>query len=266
MTEKRDGFAEVDGCRLFYEVQGEGPPVALIHAGLWDLRIWDEQMGPLSEHHTVIRFDLPGFGRSEFPERPFAVRRQIADLLGYLGVERTSLVGCSIGGQNALDFALDRPDLVDRLVLVASGMSGDDTPDDPEMIDIMEEAERALEAGDLDRMVDLQLQVWTPLRTDPETDRRIRDIAMDNRRVDTLDLSLAERLDPPAAGRLGEVRAPTLVILGERDAPVMAVIGQRIADGIAGSRKVVMAGADHLPNMREPAEFNRLVLDFLGQE
>jgi pimeloyl-ACP methyl ester carboxylesterase len=89
---------------------------------------------------------------------------------------------------------------------------------------------------------------------------------MDNRRVDTLDWSLAKRLDPPAAGRLGEVRAPTLVILGERDAPMMAVIGQKLATGIRGAEVVVMPGADHLPNMRAPEAFNRIVLDFIDQE
>jgi len=113
-------------------------------------------------------------------------------------------------------------------------------------------------------MVELQLQVWTPLRTDPPVDRRIRDIAMDNRRVDTLDWSLSQRLDPPAAGRLGEVRAPTLVILGEHDAGPVGVMGEKMARGIAGARKVVIEGADHLPNMRAPEEFNRAVLEFLG--
>ena len=258
-----EGLAPVDGARLYYQVRGEGPGVLLIHAGLWDRRIWDDQMEPFAERHTVVRFDLPGFGRSEFPSRPFSVRRQIADLLDFLGLPSVAVVGCSIGGQIALDFCLEHPSRVDALVLVASGMSGDDTPDDKELLATLEEAERALQAGDLERMVDLQLRVWTPLRTDPETDRRIRDIAMDNRRVDTLDWALAERLDPPAAGRLHEVQVPTLVILGERDVPPMAEIGGKLADGIPGATKVAMPGADHLPNMRAPAEFNRLVLDFL---
>jgi pimeloyl-ACP methyl ester carboxylesterase len=260
-----EGFAPVNGCRLYYEIRGEGPAVTLIHAGLWDRRIWDDQMEPFAERHTAIRLDLPGFGRSEFPDRPFSTRGVIADLLGFLQLERTSVVGCSIGGQVALDLTLDRPDLVERLVLVASGMSGDDTPDDEATILVLDQAEEAFKVGDLERAVDLQLEVWTPLRTDPEVDRRIRDIAMDNQRVDTLDWSLAQRLDPPAAGRLGEVRAPTLVILGERDVPPMAVIGDKLAAGIAAATKVVMPDVDHLPNMRDPVAFNRIVLGFLDQ-
>ena len=192
-------------------------------------------------------------------------RRQIADLLGVLDISKASVLGCSIGGQIALDFALEHPQMVDRLVLVASGMSGDDTPDDPAMIKVLDQAEEAFKEGDLERTVDLQLHVWTPLRTDPEVDRRIRDIAMDNKRVDTLDWSLSERLDPPAAGRLGEVRAPTLVVLGERDVGPMAVVGEKLSRGIAKTRTVVVKGADHLPNMRAPEEFNPIVLSFLAE-
>lgn len=262
---REEGLAAVDGCRLHYEVRGEGPALVLIHAGLWDLRIWDEQMDAFAMAHTVIRFDLPGYGRSEFPDRPFSMRRQIADLLGLVGIPKASVLGCSMGGQIALDFALEHPEMVERLVLVASGMSGDDTPDDPDLIKLLDQAEVAFKDGDLERMVDLQLQVWTPLRTDPRVDRRIRDMAMDNKRVDTLDWSLSERLDPPAAGRLGEVRVPTLVILGERDVGPMAVIGEKLATGIAGAHKMVIKGADHLPNMRAPEEFNRIVLDFLSE-
>jgi 3-oxoadipate enol-lactonase len=265
MRRSEEGFARVDGCRLYYEIRGEGPAVTLIHAGLWDRRIWEQQMEPFAERHSVIRFDLPGFGRSSFPDGPFSTRELVAELLGFLGVERTAVVGCSIGGQVALDFTLERPELVDRLVLVASGMSGDETPDDEASMRVLERADEAFKAGDLERAVDLQLQVWTPLRTDPQTDQRIRDIAMDNRSVDTLDWSLARGLDPPAAGRLGEVRVPTLVILGERDVPPMAVIGDRLAAGIPGATKVVIRGADHLPNMRDPAAFNRIVLAFLDQ-
>lgn len=264
MTRQDQGFAPVDGCRLHYEVRGAGAAVVLIHAGLWDLRIWDDQMEPFAMAHTVLRFDLPGFGRSEFPDRPFSIRTQIADLMTFVGISTAAVVGCSIGGQIALDFTLEHPDMVERLILVASGMSGDETPDDPESIEVFDQAEEAFKSGDLEQMVQLQLRVWTPLRTDPDVDRRIHDIAMDNRRVDTLDWSLSQRLDPPAAGRLGDVAVPTMVIVGERDVPAMAVIGQKLAEGIPGSRKVVIAGADHLPNLRAPEEFNRTVLEFLG--
>src|SRR6266700_3805147 len=103
----RSGSADVsDGGRLYWEEAGEGPPVVLIHAGLWDRRIWDEQMEPFAAAHRVVRYDLRGFGRSSPLERPFSARRDLADLLDALAIEGTALVGCSIGGGLAVDFAL----------------------------------------------------------------------------------------------------------------------------------------------------------------
>jgi pimeloyl-ACP methyl ester carboxylesterase len=87
---------------------------------------------------------------------------------------------------------------------------------------------------------------------------------MENRHVDTIDWSLAAQLDPPAAERLGEISAPAFVIAGDHDVGAFQDLSRVIADGIPGSRFVLMEGADHLPNLRRPDEFNRLVLDFLA--
>ncbi|MGH2556827.1 MAG: alpha/beta fold hydrolase [Actinomycetota bacterium] len=260
-----EGFAPVEGGRIYYEVRGEGPPVVLIHAGLWDGRIWDAQMDAFSSRYRVVSYDLRGFGRSDRLTVPFSHRQDLADLMAFVGVDSAAVVACSIGGSLAIDFALERPRMVDALVLVAPGLSGDDTPDDDHTAKLLDEAEKALEAGDPEKAVDLQLQAWTPLETDPDVDRRIRDIAMDNRHVDTLDWSLSRRLEPPAAGRLSEIRAPTLVMLGDRDAPVMESLVEKVVAGIPGARRVLISGADHLPNMRRPDEFNRDVLDFLEE-
>jgi pimeloyl-ACP methyl ester carboxylesterase len=259
------GFADVEGGPLYYEVAGDGPSVVLIHAGLWDLRIWDEQVEALTAAgQTVVRYDLRGFGRSAPPTVPFSFRQELADLLAHLGIHRASVVGASMGGGIALDFALERPELVEALVLVAPGVGGDDTPDDERTARLLGESEAAFEAGNRDRAVEIALEVWCPLRTDPEVDRLIHDVAIDNKDVDGFDWSLSRRLDPPAAGRLDEVRVPTLVIAGREDAQVMGVICDKLAAGIPGARKAVIDGADHLPNLRRPQEFDRLILDFLA--
>lgn len=260
-----EGFAPVDGGQLYYEVRGEGHPVVLIHAGLWDSRIWDDQMDAFSERYRTVRYDLRGFGRSDRLSVPFSLRQDLADLMGFFQIPRAALVACSVGGSLAIDFTLERPEMVAALVLVAPGLSGDDTPDDDRTAGLLEQADRALADGDLETMVDLQLRAWTPMATDPDVDRRIREIAMDNKHVDTLDWRLSRRLHPPAAGRLSEIRAPTLVILGDHDAPVMERIVEKVVPGISGARKVLISDADHLPNMRQPDRFKREVLRFLAE-
>ncbi len=78
------------------------------------------------------------------------------------------------------------------------------------------------------------------------------------------DLGSEGRLGPPAIDRLGEIRAPTLVIGGDLDQPHVVATTDRLAAEVAGARKALMAGTAHLPNMERPDEFNRLVLDFLA--
>jgi 3-oxoadipate enol-lactonase len=237
----------------------------LVHAGLWDARMWDDQFAVFAHEHTILRYDLRGFGRSSLPDRSFSNIQDLADLMAGLGMESAAVVGCSAGAALSLDFALEHPEMVDALVLVASGLSGDDTPDPEEMQRIYQDVEVAVEAGDLERATDLELTVWAPLGTSDPVGRRIREIAQDNRHANEHDWTLARRLDPPAAGRLGEIRVPTLVVLADQDAPIMQTIGSKLAEGIPGARKDVIVGADHLPNMRKPDEFNRLVLEFLNR-
>src|SRR4051812_40671751 len=83
---RRDtGFAQVNGARLYYEAAGAGHPLVLVHAGIADCRMWDEQVDAFAEHHRVIRYDLRGFGRSDMPPGPFAHHDDLRGLLRALG-------------------------------------------------------------------------------------------------------------------------------------------------------------------------------------
>ena len=94
---------------------------------------------------------------------------------------------------------------------------------------------------------------------------RIKEIAFDNIHELTMDESGAERLDPPAAHRLAEIDVPTLILEAEHDPPDMRRVSDFLAVEIMGSRKVVVAGADHVVNLRQPDRFEELVLPFLAE-
>ena len=97
------------GARLYYEVEGEGHPLLLIHGGLGDLRMWDEQMPAFAERYRVIRYDTRGFGRSETEDVEFTERGDAAAVLQHLEAGSAYVVGQSRGGNIALDLALDEP-------------------------------------------------------------------------------------------------------------------------------------------------------------
>src|SRR5688500_19828546 len=115
---------ETNGARIHYEVEGDGEPLVLIHAGVANLRMWDDQATALRDAYRVIRYDTRGFGRTETDAVPFSNRADIAALLDHLGEASAHVLGLSRGGSIALDFTLEHPDRVPSLIVAAGGIGG----------------------------------------------------------------------------------------------------------------------------------------------
>jgi pimeloyl-ACP methyl ester carboxylesterase len=267
-TAMESGWATVNGAKLFYRSAGSGPPLLLLHAGICDSRMWDEQIGEFARTHRVIAPDLRGFGQSKMVAGGFSHRQDIRRLMDHLGVARAVLVAVSMAGRNALDLTLEHPDRVDALVLVGSGLSGYRF-DDPEMAAADEAVDAAIAAGRFEEAAEIEMKTWVagPRRSLDEIDaglrRRVRDMILLSYATPP-DLGQPLPLEPPASGRLREVSTPTLIIVGDQDVPDVLAIADRLAAGIVGARKAVMRGAAHLPNMEQPAAFNRIVGEFLA--
>jgi len=255
---------------LYAEVAGEGPAIALVHAGVCDSRMWDPQWETFRRSHRVLRYDLRGFGRSPLEAGRYSHARDLIALLERHGLEPASLVGVSLGGRVTLETAVARPELVDALVLVGPGLPGHGWGDD--LAAAWEDEEAALEAGDLDAAVEVNLRTWVdgPRRSPEDVEPRVRTaVAEMQRRAFELQLPFEESAEeeplvPDLAERLGEVAAPTLVVVGDEDVPDMHAIADRLVAEIPGARRATIAGAAHVPSLERPAEFDELVLDYLG--
>ena len=259
------GIAEVNGTRLYYERVGRGPDVVLLHGGNLDSRMWDEQVAALSSSFTVMRYDIRPYGRSALTEKGFSSVDDLAALMDYLGITRASLVGLSLGGRIAIDFALTHPGRVDKLVLMGPGLSGFAFNQDDEKVKAM--IVRA-QAGDAQGAMELWLQhpMMTSAMARPKVAERIRQIARENARIWTA-LPVGERLpEPPAIKRLAEIRAPTLLIVGERDVPDIQQIVKLLAGELRGARTEVIPAAAHMPNLEDPLRVNRLLGAFLRNQ
>lgn len=256
---------DVPGGQVYYEVDGSGPALVLVHAGVAHLRMWDEQVAVWRDRFQLIRFDCRGFGRTITEDMPFSNRDDIRRLLDHLGVDRASVIGASRGGQIAVDFALEHPDRVRALALVGSGLGGFDGPDDGIDWDEMEEIWKAKRWEEL---VEREVQIWTdgigqPAdRVDPDVRRRMTEWGLENYRAEQ-PAEKAQPLEPPAAGRLGEIHVPTLVTWGDIDAPSVLAASAFMAKEIAGARRHVFSGVAHMVNLERPTEFNNLVEEFL---
>ncbi|MBX0304533.1 alpha/beta fold hydrolase [Haloarcula salinisoli] len=116
-----DGAVTIDGPRIHYREAGDGPPVVLLHGGIIDAATvsWPPVIDRLAPDYRVLAPDLLGYGESDLPPGPYSIPRHagvVADVLEALDLGPVTLVGLSMGGGVAIQVALDRPDLVDRLV------------------------------------------------------------------------------------------------------------------------------------------------------
>jgi pimeloyl-ACP methyl ester carboxylesterase len=264
------GFADVNGARIYYEIAGEGHPVALIHAGIADSRMWNHQFAEFAQTYRVLRFDARGYGQSSLPPGEYSWRGDLYELTRQLGIERAYLIGVSMGGGAAIDAALERPDFVAALIAVGPGVSGFNVSD-PEDEAVYEQVEAAVKAGDLQRANELEVHLWAdgPGRTPEQVNPAVRDLVREMNWITYTHLKEAEQaktqpLEPPAAGRLGDIHVPALAIIGDQDLFGIKQAVDLIAANVPGARKVVMHDTAHVPNMEKPEEFNRIVLDFLG--
>ena len=259
MTLGSEGFAEVPGGSLWYEDRGEGPAVLLIHAGIADARMWERQMTSFSPEFRAIRYDDRAFGRSAVPTTPFSPIEDVVALLDALGIDRAALVGNSFGGEIATEAALAHPDRVWALVVVTPALLGFEGKGHP----TPEAAGAAREAGNVARSVDLELEVWAPLRTDPAVDELIRRMAHENSGVDDLPDDLFVEPERFAAEHLEDLAVPTLVVVGDTNPPDFDAIADEIAKRVQGARTARIADADHLVSLRRPEAFDEVVLEFL---
>ena len=147
--ETQSGYFGLGSTRLYYEVAGGGQPIVLLHAGVADSRQWNNEFPALARRYRVLRCDLRGFGRSEPVADEFSYLADLLALLDYVGFDApVVLIGCSLGGVLAMDFALEHATRAKALVMVGSFPSGLrlEAPDHPKGT----EAAAAYAAGDLD--------------------------------------------------------------------------------------------------------------------
>ena len=269
MTHTQSGFAKINGASLYYEVAGNGHPFIMLHGHLLDCRQWDDQFAEFAKSQRVVRYDARGFGRSILPAAPYSHIDDLHALMGFLNIERATLMGCSGGGGICIDFTLQHPEQVDGLILLGASLSGyrpTGTPP-PKFFPWMEAQQR----GDLEQAVELSLQLFTD--GEHRSPQQVNASARERMRVMTAGLyarpsvpeAVAQLVEPPAVDRLADIRVPTLAIVGSEDNAMLHTIADLFTSQTPGATKLVIRDAGHHANMEHPEVFNRAVASFLEQ-
>ena len=252
-AEPATGFVDAPGSgRLGYEVKGKGTPLVFLHDGLVSSAGWDRPFDVLAKSFQAIRYDRRGFGRSAPPKGPYSDVDDLHAVLETLKAGRAVLVGCSNGSKLAVDYTLAHPDRVEALVLVGPVVSG------------LPYSEHFLRRGlvnfrpmfqEKNREKLIEAWVQDPYLTasrNSEARARIRELLMKNPGPLTVNFPESRPAERPAAGRLGEIHVPTLILVGASDIPDVHAHAGVLEAGIHGARRVVVPAAGHLMQVEAP--------------
>jgi 3-oxoadipate enol-lactonase len=268
----QSGTLQTNGQELYYEVHGEGPALVLVMGIGYDSSLWTlAQVPALSTQFRVVLVDNRDAGRSSKASRPYSIADMADDLAGLLdalGIARTHLLGLSMGGMIAQEFALRHADRLDRLVLAGTGAAPARSAVDPIQIWSWVKANDA--TGKVFGGQQLASLFSTAFLRNHEAVQDTTALMASNpypmspeeygRQADAY-------LQFDALGRLGAVTAPTLVVVGEQDLLTPPWIAREVADAIPGARFEVIRGdgSSHVVPIERPEDFNRLVSDFLTE-
>jgi pimeloyl-ACP methyl ester carboxylesterase len=265
----KSGFANIDAAQIYYETAGKGTPFVMIHAGVADSRQWNNEFPFFANDYQVLRYDMRGYGKSEPVEGEFSHMGDLVSLLDALKLtEPLIMMGCSMGGGLAMDFALAHPSRVKALIMVGSAPSGLqlDVPTLPKFAEV----EKAFEAGDLDLTSELETQIWFDGsdRSPEQVNQEMRKLLyeMNRKALEYESRQLGKRVpnaEIPAFDRLEDLSIPVLVIVGTHDTPYILAAADYMVEKLPSARKVTIEDAAHLPNMDHPHEFQTAVKAFL---
>ncbi len=247
---------------LHHLVDGDGPTVLLIHAGVADLRMWDHATAAMvTSGRRVVRCDLRGYGSTPLePGASYSDAEDVMALVQDLGLTSIALVGSSYGGLVAQQVASALPERVERLVLICA--AGDLCEPDPRLRAFWQEEGRLLEADDLEGATDLNVATWLGPDADDEARTLVRTMQRTAFEVQLAAGDVHERELPVIPAVL---TMPVTVMVGAHDFPFFGDTGRAFVAQLGRAELIEIEWAGHLPILERPEEGTRLLLDALSR-
>ena len=254
-----------NGINMNYELIGEGNCVVLIHGFGDNLQMWYNQVPEYAKRYQVLTYDVRGFGLTEKTNEPYSIdlfAKDLYELLGALEIESVCVLGFSMGGRIALEFALTHPKMTTGLILANSAV---EIFPRPEMARHRKIMESILEQGQIRTISEIMTRgSFSPGfgKNNPAAFKRCMDIRMQNDPADYLEIMHAvdEALDAPVD--LSRLECPVLMIAGDGDTLMGGSVAEHMKKAIGNARlKILPTG--HLSAIEDPEKFNRAALNFM---
>ncbi|MCW3463449.1 alpha/beta fold hydrolase [Chitinophaga nivalis] len=258
-TPKKTGYAPVNGLKMYYEIQGEGRPIVLIHGSYMTIDMnYGALIPELAKTHQVIALEMQGHGRTADIDRPFsfpALADDVAALLQYLKVDSADVLGYSLGATVALQLTLRHPALVRKLVFISSAYKYDGW---------------SKEAREIFAKMDPAFLESTPLKTAYDQ------LAPDKSHWKTFVTKMIKFDEQPydlGAANIKAIKSPVLMISGDNDGvdlhhitDMYRLLGGGVFGDMAGlpaSRLAIIPGASHVSLMMETHKLLAIIQPFL---
>jgi len=255
--------AKINGIELYYEVHGDGYPIACLHGFTATAAMWQPQVIPFSKKYKLIIYDARGHGKSESPPSLSDYSTEIAvedlnQLLSRLHIEKAVIMGLSMGGYVSLNFCLSHPEKVAALILAGTGPGFRSKVKLQQWNEQMETIAKALETKGLAALNEEYIASSIGRPPGEETSKLFRHSSP----IGLINTAHSMLSNVGVIERLPEIKVPTLIIVGEHDTNFMQA-SLYLNASIKDSERVVVPDAGHVMNMDQPELFNNAVLQFL---
>lgn len=245
---------------LYYEVSGNGKPIVFIHSGGADLREWTYLAPLLSQRYQAITYDGRGAGISPDPTGDVSCVEDVKSLLDHLEIKKATVVGRSMGGQIATDFALEYPERVDKLILLAPALTG--FPYSDQFIEYMNSITAA--APDIDQMIEVSQSapLYRVVQASPQrelTEKMLRHHIQRTFNWPSFELIWPE---PPAFERLAELKPDTLFLIGTEESADSLRVKEYFRE-CTNAQIISISGADHMLTLTHPHKLYQQMTKFM---
>lgn len=249
------------GVKIYYEVNGQGFPLVMIHANPFDHNLWTHQIRYFSKHFKIIAPDLRGYGLSDKPATEFSLKDMADDVLSVCrdaGVTQAVVMGASVGSAIALSLAIDHAEMVKALILVGGNRKGGER---------IEDRIRGYTETGIDKYRRVHMQaMFAPAFRESEACRELLEMfEKTNSQLSAATIAQIFRARAKAdlTPHLPHLKVPALVINGELDNSLQG--GAQTAQKIPGAVHKILLGTGHACCIENPAVFNSMVEEFLAE-
>lgn len=266
-NEQKNGKVEANGIALYYEISGKGPHLVLIEGLGVATWLWEKQVPDFCKHFTTITYDNRGVGKSDKPEGPYSISMLADDLAGLLQalhIPKAHILGASMGGFIAQDFALRYPEKVDRLVLVSTSAGG------PDHVPMSQETLATFFATDDDqrRLIKKRLALaYSQGFLNGDAVEHLIDLRVQNPQPPhAYQAQMAAGITFDLSEQAKNIHTRTMIAAATEDLLVPVANAHNLHKKIPNSKLTIYEGLGHQFFVEIPEKFNQDVIDFLTEK